>query len=171
MKQIDSSAPFAHRHTVRFGETDAARIVYTCRFFEYALDAIDAWFEAVVGDDLFTINTVRGISCPFVHAEIDFKSPLRPGDVLSSDVLVERLGRSSLSFRVIGRHEHGTSYIGNFTLVFVELASMKSIPIPEATARLIADYKERCGSSAADQGEGAAGAKGLRNEAETNNLG
>jgi 4-hydroxybenzoyl-CoA thioesterase len=147
MKQIDSSAPFVHSHKVRFGETDAARIVYTCRFFEYALDAIDAWFEAVVGDDLFTMNTVRGISCPFVHAEIDFKSPLRPGVVLSSEVLIERLGRSSLSFKVIGRHESGVSYIGNFALVFVELATMKSIPIPEAVARLIADYKERCGSA------------------------
>lgn len=157
MRQIESGAPFVHPHKVRFGETDAARIVYTCRFFEYALDAIDAWFEAVLGDDLFTMNTARGISCPFVHAEIDFKSPLRPGVVLNSAVLVERLGRSSLSFRVVGRHEHGVSYVGKFTLVFVSLSNMQSIPIPDPTAGLIADYKERCGSAMAEWSEDMAG--------------
>lgn len=41
VKRTALSAPFIHRRTIRFGETDAAAIVYTARFFEYALDAID----------------------------------------------------------------------------------------------------------------------------------
>ncbi|MCI2807056.1 acyl-CoA thioesterase [Eoetvoesiella caeni] len=140
-----SVAPFIHRRTIRFGETDAAAIVYTARFFEYALDAIDAWYVEVVTVSLYSLNMEHNISCPFVHASIDFKSALRPGDELAVTVLVQKHGRSSLSFRVLGECSNGIlSFIGTFTLVFVDAAALRSIPIPAQISARIKEYMDRC---------------------------
>ena len=130
---------------IRFGETDAARIVYTVRFFDYAIDAIDGWYEAVAGITLFDLNMNYDISCPFVHAELDFLAPLRPGDELATEVLVERMGRSSLSFvvqgGVVGGHE---AFVGRFTVSFIAPSAMKSIPIPPQIAERVLRYQQGC---------------------------
>lgn len=131
--------------SIRFGETDAARIVYTVRFFDYAIDAIDGWFDAVVGITLFDLNMTYDISCPFVHAELDFLAPLRPGDELATEVLIERMGRSSLSFvvqgGVVGGHE---AFVGRFTISFIAPSTMKSIPIPAQIAERVLCYQRGC---------------------------
>lgn len=139
------NAPFIHQRSIRFGETDAATIVYTARFFEYALDAIDAWYVDVLTVSLYDLNVLHKVSCPFVHASIDFKSALRPGNELAVTVLIKSLGRSSLSFRVLGSCEDGTlSFTGTFTLVFVDATTMRSMPIPASIAERIREYRATC---------------------------
>ena len=41
-------APFAQRRMVCFGDTAAAKIAYTVKFFDLAMDALDGWFAAVI---------------------------------------------------------------------------------------------------------------------------
>lgn len=145
LKESAQSAPYIHRRSIRFGETDAATIVYTARFFEYALDAIDAWYVDVLTVSLYELNVDHKLSCPFVHASIDFKTALRPGDELAVTVLITSLGRSSLSFRVLGATGDGSlSFAGKFTLVFVDATKMRSIPIPVTIAERIKTYMEAC---------------------------
>lgn len=145
LKESAHHAPYVHQRSIRFGETDAATIVYTARFFEYALDAIDAWYVDVLTVSLYELNVDHKLSCPFVHASIDFKAALRPGDELAVTVLIKSLGRSSLSFRVLGTSGNGSlSFVGTFTLVFVDATTMRSIPIPEAIADRIRTYMETC---------------------------
>jgi len=154
LKNVEYDAPYIHRRTIRFGETDAAAIVYTVRFFDYALDAIDAWYADVLTLSLYSLNVEHGISCPFVHAGIDFRSALRPGDELAVTVLVQALGRSSLTFRILGARADGTpSFSGTFTVVFVDGAAMRSIPIPEPIAERIREYRQRCPAEG-DEGGG-----------------
>src|SRR3546814_801661 len=71
VKKVEYDAPYIHHRTIRFGETDAATIVYTARFFDYALDAIDAWYADVLTVSLYSLNVEHNVSCPFVHASID----------------------------------------------------------------------------------------------------
>lgn len=139
-----SAPPFIHKRTIRFGESDAAAIVYTARFFEYALDAIDAWYVDVLTVSLYSLNMEHNISCPFVHASIDFKSALRPGDELAVSVLVQKQGRSSLSLRLLGTCGDTLSFTGTFTVVFVDKAAMRSIPIPPEIAARIKEYVDHC---------------------------
>lgn len=148
LKNAEYGAPYIHRRTIRFGETDAAAIVYTARFFEYALDAIDAWYVDVLTVSLYSLNIDHNISCPFVHASIDFQSALRPGDELEVSVLIKAQGNSSLTFRVLGARADGSaSFAGTFTVVFVDLAVMRSIPIPDSIAARIEEYAARCEAS------------------------
>ncbi len=75
---------------------------------------------------------------PFVHMSLDFRSPLRPDDEVETTVLLDRLGRSSLATRVIGRLADGrVAFEGRFVQVFVDGDAMTSRPIPdEFVARL-----------------------------------
>ena len=148
LTEMNTMAPFAHRHRIRFGESDAATIVYTVRFFDYALDAIDAWYEQIAGISLYALNMQHDISCPFVHAELDFQSALRPGDELLTEVQVERMGRSSLTFRVAGSVADGRpSFSGIFTISFIAPSVMKSIPVPAPLAERVRTYQARCGGA------------------------
>ncbi|MBB5215925.1 acyl-CoA thioesterase [Parapusillimonas granuli] len=145
LKETTLTAPYTHKRRIRFGETDAATIVYTARFFEYALDAIDAWYVDVLTVSLYDLNIHHEITCPFVHASIDFKSALRPGNELTITVLIQSQGRSSLTFQLIGTCEDSTlSFTGEFTLVFVDVKTMRSMPIPQAISTRIDEYQCRC---------------------------
>ena len=140
-------APFVHPRTVRFGDTDAAKIVYTVKFFDFAMDALDAWFAAVLEHDWYSLNTKFAVSCPFVQSGLDFKAPLRPGDVVSTEIRIARVGRASLQFKILGSRSDGEpSFEGLWTCVFVDPGSMKSVPIPAVFADRIRSYARACES-------------------------
>lgn len=148
--EMGAELPFVHRRRLRFGESDAASIVYTVRFFDYALDAIDAWYEGIAGVSLFDLNTRYGLSCPFVHSEMNFLAPLRPGDDLAVQVLVAHKGRSSLRFAVEGRLADGKPcFSGQFTISFIAPAQMKSVAMPAVIADRVILYQARCAEALA----------------------
>jgi acyl-CoA thioesterase FadM len=41
----DGRFPFIHRRRVKWGESDPARIAYTARFLDFAMDAIEAFLQ------------------------------------------------------------------------------------------------------------------------------
>lgn len=150
LRSVAFPAPFVQQRMVRFGDTDAAKIVYTVKFFDFAMDALDAWFSAVLEHDWYALNTEHGVSCPFVQCGLDFKAPLRPGQQVAIEILVTRRGRSSLQFLVRGFRPDGVlAFTGQWTCVFVDPASMKSVPIPAVFAQRISAYIEACGASEA----------------------
>ncbi len=101
----------------------------------FALEAIEAWCAERLGISWFASHR-GGTMMPFVHMELDFRAPLRPDDELLTTVLLDRLGRSSVTTRVIGRLAEGTiSFDGRFVQVFVGGEAMAPQPIPEAFAR------------------------------------
>lgn len=143
-------APYVHRRKVRFGHTDAARIVYTVRLFDYAIEAIEGWFEEVLGNDWYRLNTDCDTGSPFVHAELDMKAPLIPGDSVSTTVLVTDTGRSTVRFRVLGVRGDGVggdgvpAFEGVWVCSFIDARTMRSIAIPAPLAERIAAYRHRC---------------------------
>ncbi|MGQ9370450.1 acyl-CoA thioesterase [Azospirillum sp. ST 5-10] len=138
-------APYVHRRKVRFGHTDAARIAYTVRLFDYAIEAIEGWFDEVLANGWYHLNTACNVGSPFVHAELDMTAPLVPGDTVETTVLVEDTGRSTVRFRVQGRRGDGVAaFAGVWVCSFVDTEAMRAIAIPEPLARRIADYRSRC---------------------------
>ena len=127
-----------------WGDLDPARIVYTGRFTDYALRAIDTWFLDRVGADFYTMNLEWGIGTPFVHTECDLKSSLTPRDALLVDVRVARIGSTSLTFRVEGTIEaDGRScFEGRFVCVCVEAAQQSLAPRAIPLDRRIRDAAE-----------------------------
>lgn len=137
--------PYVHERKIRFGHSDAAGIAYTVRFFDFAMEAIEGWFEQVAGTPWYVINTELGYGTPFVHIEMDIKAPLRPGDHLACRVLVKETGRSSIRFGVDGFDgDDNLVFVSQWVCVLADNRAMKSIPIPDDLAARIAQYRRCC---------------------------
>lgn len=126
-----AAAPFVHRIRIGWGDCDPARIAYTGRLPCFALEAIDAWWERHVGLDWFRFNIDRGVGTPFVHLDLDFRSPVTPRAPLDCTVALVRLGESSTGFRVEGRQDGVLCFAGNFVSVFVDADSFVRMPVPD----------------------------------------
>jgi acyl-CoA thioesterase FadM len=134
--------PFVHARRIRWGEADPARIAYTARFLDFAMDAIEAFFTDRLDASFYEFTVDHGWGSPFVHVELDFRSPVTPRDTLATEVRIAKLGGSSVTFAVTGRVGERVCYTGKLVCAFVEAkgAAMKPIAIPPAfRARLEPD--------------------------------
>lgn len=126
--------PFVHRRQVRWGESDPARIVYTARFLDFCMDAIEAFYQDRLGAGFYELNVDHGIGTPFVHVELDFRSPLTPRDELAVEVRLARLGGSSLNFAVAGRVGERLAFEAKLVSAWVDGqgAQIRPIRIPDS---------------------------------------
>lgn len=137
------SIPFIHSRNINWGDTDAASIVYTVRFFDFCMEAIEDWFRQICETDWYILNLDRSTGTPFVNVNIDLMAPLTPRHSLNTHVLIERLGQASLRFRLKGMRSDGVqSFDACFTCCFVNNKKMSSIKIPEDIRSKIEAYIE-----------------------------
>ena len=61
-----------HRVRVGFGDCDPAGIVYFPRFFHFFHEAMETWFDEVLGLPYAEMIGGRGLGFPAVHTEADF---------------------------------------------------------------------------------------------------
>ena len=127
---MQPAALFTHARRITWGETDAARIAYTPRFLDYAVEAVEHWFRERLGTGWYEMAVDRGIGTPFVRVEIDFRSPVTPRDMLVSTVRLARLGGSSLRFAVTGRAGDRLVYEAALACAFVAMARMQPVAAP-----------------------------------------
>lgn len=138
------TGPFVHRRRPRWSETDAARIVYTVAFPEYGMEAIEAWFRDRVGAGFYEMNLDWNVGTPFVHLSCDFRAPATPRDELLIEVRPERIGETSLAFRVLGRRaaDGATVFEGRYVCVCVRADALRPIPLdPRIRAAAEADLR------------------------------
>ena len=93
-----------------------------------------AWRHSNNGSSMSSVSTGfgstrRSSSTPMARAEIDFKSAVTVGEVLSILVTVERLGRSSIVFGVTGQVQERICWEARFVCVF-ECAHVRLNPRP-----------------------------------------
>jgi 4-hydroxybenzoyl-CoA thioesterase len=121
-----------YERPVRFEEVDAAQIVFFPRFLSYCHEAMEGLFAGVEGGYVHLVRD-RKIGVPAVHVECDFKHPLRYGDIARIETTVEKLGRTSVSFRyAIARASDGVSSASVLHVCVVsDLTLLKAIPIPD----------------------------------------
>ena len=89
---------FKIQRLVEFNETDMAGIVHYANFFHYMEAAEHAFFRAL-GFSIWTQGTEPPVGWPRVHAECDFKSPLRFEDEVEVHLLVAEKKSKSLTYQ------------------------------------------------------------------------
>jgi acyl-CoA thioesterase FadM len=131
----ETAAPFVYRRTITWGDTDPGDIVFTGRFLEFAVDATEAWFKHTTGVNWYVLKHEFGLGTPYRFANLDFKAPLTPRDMLEAEVRIVQVGTTSIRLDVQG---YGVSEQGRrlaFTcdelIVFVDAKSIEKRPIPE----------------------------------------
>ena len=84
---------------VEFNHCDPAGIVFYPRYFEMTNSVCENFFREVVGYSYHAMMA-DGIGVPTARVETEFRAPSRLGDLLDWSLVVERLGGSSVTFRL-----------------------------------------------------------------------
>lgn len=134
---------FESLRPVRFAEVDAAQIVFFARYLEYCHDALEAFFGALEGGYPHMIN-VRDLGIPSVHAEIDWRAPLRYGDTARIEVRVAQIGTRSATFvhRLYRLGDNVLAAEVKQTVVFCHLRALGSVVIPGDVRALLEAHLE-----------------------------
>jgi acyl-CoA thioester hydrolase len=132
---------FSIEERVRWGDVDAARIIFYgayIRFFEFAETEL---FRAV-GLPYGVMFDELDIWLPRAHLECDFRRAAQLDDLLEVSVYVGRVGTKSLRLNFEVRR-NGTDELvaeAHFVLVAVRRNTFESVPIPEELKRRLAPY-------------------------------
>lgn len=139
-------APFRTRRMVEFADTDMAGIMHFSAFFRFMEGAEHALLRSL-GLSVFGIEDPEGgdamISFPRVSARCDFHSPARCEDEIDIEVVVQKLGKSSVTYGFHLYHDGEELAVGEMTSVCCRLregAKPEPILLPADIAALLRRY-------------------------------
>jgi len=123
---------------VRFSDVDNAGIVYYPRFFHFFHVAFEELFSERFGIPYVDVLGKEKIGFPAVHAEVDFKAPLRYGDIAEVTLEIERVGDKSVACRysLVRRPDGTPCAAGRVVVATVDMTSFQPIPMPEKYRKL-----------------------------------
>jgi 4-hydroxybenzoyl-CoA thioesterase len=110
---------------IRFGDCDAAGIVFYPRYFEMLNRTVEDWFSGPLGRSFKTLHLDDRVGVPTARFEVDFRKASRLEEVLQFRLAVERLGRSSCTLRIGAWCGDELRLDVRQTIVFVDLDGMK----------------------------------------------
>ena len=128
---------FTTRIDVNFGDCDPAGIVYYPTLFHYCHVAFERSWNESLGIPYAELITERKVGFPTVHVETDFTSPARYGDALEFRVSVERIGSSSVTYRIEATIKDRRVLTTRHTKVCLNLGTFEKLPIPEDIRRAL----------------------------------
>jgi len=126
----DSAAfPVRRRITTRWADNDVYGHVNNVVYYAFFDTAVNGWLMDATGTDiraLPAIGLVAETSCRFL-------APLSFPDEVVAGLALERLGRSSVVYRVglFRGEEPSPAAIGRFVHVYVDRATRTPTPVPE----------------------------------------
>ena len=138
---MSSHRKFTIEERVRWGDVDAARIIFYgayIRFFEYA----ETELFREVGLQYGVMFDELKIWLPRVHLECDFRRAARLDDLLEVRVFVGRVGTKSmrLNFEVRRNGEEDLIATAHFVLAAVNQDTFETVPIPAELRERLAPY-------------------------------
>lgn len=129
-----ATAPFRHRVTVRYGETDQMGVAHHANFLLYLEDARTAYMK----DRVMPYGELerRGVGLPVRTVNVRYRQPARYEDELDVAVWVEGARAASLTFgyRITRAEADGsasTLATASVELACVDLSSMRPRAFPD----------------------------------------
>jgi YbgC/YbaW family acyl-CoA thioester hydrolase len=140
---MDQFSKYKIEERVRWGDVDAARIIFYgayIRFFEFAETEL---FRAV-GLPYSVMFDELDIWLPRAHLECDFHQAAQLDDMLEVSVYVGRIGTKSLrlNFEVRRKGEDRLIAEAHFVLVSVRRNTFESVPVPIELRDRLARYTQ-----------------------------
>jgi len=138
------TAPYRAHLEVQFGDIDQARIVYYPRFIHYFHVAMEQFFRDIVGIDYPQVMNEHRLGHPTVHLEVDFRIPLRYGDYVEIEVMIGKIGTTSVvwDYKVFTRGSDAVNATGRVTTVNIDLDSFDKQAIPDWLREKLSGYQE-----------------------------
>ena len=139
---------FTRTVPIRFSHCDPAGIVYFPHYFDMFNGLIEDWYTLQLGVNYANLILNDRHGFPFVHIETDFKIPSRMGEHLDLTLLLERIGRSSLSVIIIG-HLAGVERLrARLTTAMTSLETQRSVELPDVLRDRFETYLKLTGGAA-----------------------
>lgn len=140
---MDQSYKFRIEERVRWGDVDAARIIFYgayIRFFEFAETEL---FRAV-GLPYGVMFDELDVWLPRAHLECDFRRAAQLDDLLEVCVHVGRIGKASIRLNFEVRRKGETELVAeaHFVLVSVRRDTFETVPVPAELQRRLAPYTQ-----------------------------
>lgn len=130
--------PFAIEHRVPWSDVDLAKIVYFPRYFSYFEMAELEWYrtQSLAYDELLE---GLGVWMPRVAAHCNYRAPARLAELLSIEMHLERLGRTSYTygFNAYRLPERTHLVDGYVAIATVGRDSFRPTPIPDDLVQLL----------------------------------
>lgn len=121
---------FHTERAIRFADEDHAQIVYYPRFFHFFHEAFEDMFGAQGVPYRQCLD--ENVGWPAVHAEADYKRPVRFGDRLAITISVARVGDTSATFEYVGTRvgDSEVAVTAKIVVACLDMATMRSQAIP-----------------------------------------
>ena len=137
-----------YRRMVRYGDCDASRNYYTPRAIDYAVEAVEGWFEHALEVSWTDLVSLHGMEIHFLHAGCEFRKTLTAGETVLARVVIVGVDRSTVTFTVSGVNNAGdVCFHTDLTSCFVERGQFEPIPIPPEHRDRIEKYQASCGAA------------------------
>jgi acyl-CoA thioester hydrolase len=121
--------PFVHTLRVRYGECDAQGVVFNAHYLAYFDVSITELWRAAFGS--YQAMTDRGVDIVVAEAQLRFRAPARFDQQLTLEILISRLGNTSILSRHVIRHERQILVEGSERHVLVSLPALTKTEIPD----------------------------------------
>jgi YbgC/YbaW family acyl-CoA thioester hydrolase len=120
---------------IRFIDTDASgRIHYTAMFRYFETAEIE--FFRHIG----VLYEHPGVSFPRVHVECDYRGAIRHDDLLTIEVSVGRIGRSSVQLKFRATKEEIEAASGNVVIASLDRQTQRATALPENVRAKLLPY-------------------------------
>jgi len=118
---------------VRWGDLDAAGIVYYPRYLHFCHVGMEEYFRQVVGIDYPAFLAEHRLGLPSVRTEVEHRRPIRYGDPVELEIEVVRVGESSIEWRDRFWHpgEAQPSTEARIVTVCVDMGSFTKRAVPD----------------------------------------
>ncbi|EPL9571034.1 acyl-CoA thioesterase [Providencia rettgeri] len=124
---------FTKPHKIHFSECDPAGIVFYPQYFVMFNNLLERWVDTLIPQGFAGYILEQRFGLPTVHLEAEFKAISRMGDDVMLELVVERIGRKSLTLcqRCVSAEGELRMQVIQ-TYVTTSLLTHQAIPIPEA---------------------------------------
>ena len=139
------SNQFKFRRRVAFADTDMAGIMHFANVFRYMEETEHAFYR-FLGIPIHTFESKKNIGWPRVHAECDYKRPVRFEDVLEIYLKIAEIKEKRIyyEFKICKIENNTNSEIAEGKMIVVCISfdqnekTMKAIPIPPEIREMLA---------------------------------
>lgn len=145
--------PLMIRRRVKWGECDAAGVVYMVNYSEYVVSAYEIFMAVLLNEGFVKAKARHRIALPAKAFAIEFYASLRPDDEFLMTVEIVDISAKTFDVSVRGRSiEHHDLFLAKLTPIAVDPTERTTALLPRAIVQKLRRYRETCALNEARTG-------------------
>ena len=130
LAKVLEMSSFTYKQKIIFQHCDPAGIVFYPRYLEMVSATVEEWFSSCVGIEYSKIHSELNMAVPTATIDITFRAPSRLGEYIDIILVPERIGTSSLHFKIEAICNDEQRFVSKMIVVFAKHGAGKSTPWP-----------------------------------------